>query len=192
MAYDVAVSVASRRGWACDRLGVEVIDASRTPWSLALVAPARLGLILALSDCGGGRQARIALIASTTITTNDQALAAAEYRMKANAICLRPYRTKLPWGKGRAARLTAIVKAGGAATSAIRALNPPVSLAGLQRPPGCGGTRGDRSDLEVCRGVQDGAAHLASVGRPEVGPLVSYQTKLWTELGAKVCARGHA
>src|SRR5262249_61677325 len=102
---------------ACKALR-QVFDASRMRWASVL----GLALLLALSACGGSRRA------------------ADEYRQRVNAICLTLYRTRLP--RGRAARLTAIVKAEGAAVASMRALGPPASLAGLHRRVAAGSQAG--------------------------------------------------
>src|SRR5262249_44913053 len=113
-----------------------------------------------------------------------------EYRQRVNAICLTLYRTRLP--RGRAARLTAIVKAEGAAVSSMRALDPPASLAGLHRRVVAASQAGLVRMSKLLREYKARTLTWPQLAARKWGPLISEQTELWTDLGATVCARGHA
>jgi hypothetical protein len=147
-------------------------------------------LIFVLSACGGGRHASSTLSASTTIAKNRERLTAAEYREKLNAICLTLYRTSLPGG--RAARLSAIVKSESAAVASMRALNPPASLAGPHRRVVARIQAGLVRMSKLTREYESGTITWPQLAGRKWGPLISYQTRFWTKLGARVCARGHA
>jgi hypothetical protein len=173
---------------ACATLGVRVTDASRTPRCYLVLAPTCLGLALALSACGGGSRAVTTLGASTTITKNPRALTAAEYRKKANAICLSIYRKKIPKGT---AGLVAVLADGRAADSSLEALHPPASLA--------------RLNARLIRVEKGLAAYVATLVKEQKGgkkltlsmlldprfvQLGGEEDRLWTKLGVTVCANG--
>lgn len=113
------------------------------------------------------------------------------YREKLNAICLRLYRTKLPWN-GRAARLSAIVKAEGAAVTSMQALNPPASLASLHQQAVTVAHKGVVRMSKLVKEYKAGTITWPQLAARKWGPLISYETRRWTRLGANVCARGHA
>lgn len=164
----------------------QVVDASRTRWSLSLVAAVCSSLILALSACGGGGGGLVG--GSTTVTLPATALTAAQFRQKANAICLSLYRKKIPKGL---AGLTAILVDGRAADSSLEALRPPASLATL--------------DARLIQIEKAGAAYVATLvkeekaGRkftalsilsPRFVQLGGEEDRLWRKLGVDVCANG--
>lgn len=113
------------------------------------------------------------------------------YREKLNAICLTLYRTKLPW-KGRAARLSAIVKAEGAAVASMQALRPPASLASLHQRAVAVAHEGVVRMSRLVKEYKEGTITWPQLAARKWGPLISRETSSWNRLGASACARGHA
>ena len=105
----------------------------------------------------------------------------AEYRTKVNAICLALYRTSIPNGRGRAARLSAIVKAEGAAVASMRALNPPASLASLHRRAVAVADAGLVRISKLAKEYKAGTITWPQLAARKWGPLISEETRLWDQ-----------
>jgi hypothetical protein len=169
-------------------------DASRTWWSLRFFASACLGLILALSACGGGGNPSRTHNASTTTTNNPQTRTAAEFRQEANAICFRLYETKVP--KGTTSGLAALSPALRAANSSLDALKPPPALVKVDHALL---TDEKQEETLLPKFAKEAKAakppHYAALRRflstsREILRLTSRDARLWTALGSEACVNG--
>jgi hypothetical protein len=148
---------------------------------LALVASVGL---LVLAGCGGGNPASNGLPRATTLTP-------AAFRAKANAICLKLYRTKIPDGPtGIEAMLPALLTA----ETPFEALKPPPSLAEYDVE-----LKAVYKQLDL-RTVVKKEAEAANRGNtaavlgialsPNVARNSGREDQLWKKIGANVCANG--